>query len=85
MTTIVLSPSSLNQTFQTELQKMCFFSAPLHDSIALSYSSQNPTHWDYCSTSGVTRLDYIEVQVYRGSTLVSDLSSNPLIFEITFF
>jgi len=85
--TIVLSPASLNQTYQTNIQKMCFFSAPLHDSIALSYSSQNPDHWDFCSTSGLMRLDELQVHVYQGSSLLSDvtLTNYPLIFEITFF
>jgi len=83
---VVLNPTSLNQTYDPENKRMHFASYPLHDSIALSYSNQDHLYWDFTSTSGVERLDYFEVSVYMGNTLVSDanLTSNPLIFEITF-
>jgi len=84
---IVMNPTSLNQTYDPENKRMHFFSAPLHDSIALSYSNQDPVYWDFSSTSGEMRLDFVEIEVYMGNTLVSDanLTSNPLIFEVTFF
>jgi len=83
---IVLNPTSLNQTYDPSNKRNHFASYPLHDSIALSYSNQDHLYWDFTSTSGEMRLDYFEVAVYMGNTLVSDanLTSNPLIFELTF-
>jgi len=84
---VVLNPTSLNQTYDPENKRMHFASFPLHDSIALSYSNQDPVYWDFTSTCGEMRLDYLEIAVYMGNTLISDanLTTNPLIFELTFF